>query len=659
VIGKESKYHGQENFLEGRVVAYKIDGNLLNLVVLGKEKVQVFYYFETEEEKKYWESCLEYGDIVRLQGRLSKPLKATIPNTFSYYDYLYYHHIFWIFEGKEIQVIRKHRGLFVLKNWFIQQLKEKKHSNYFMALLLGNNTMIEQKDIRFNGISHLFAVSGMHVGLLLGGLSFFLRSGGKKKNIILIIVLLFYAFLVGFTPSIMRAIGFFLLSSFNKYMKIGWNNKKIVLFLFCFFCLYDPFLIMDLGFQYSFVVSFALCYLQRRGNYLYDLWCISFWSFLASLPITAMNFYEVNFLAIIWNMFFVPFVTLALYPILIFSLCFSFFRPLLDILLYLFEWINQWCANISFGVVVIPHVPDFLWLGYFLILYSFLNKQQRRYVFMLFFLIVGIILSPRFQFDAYMYFLDVGQGDCILFVAPFQRSTVLIDVGGRMKQAESSWQQRINTVSLTDKLVTFFHSIGISSLSFAIFSHGDYDHMGEAVSFVNRFKIESVIFNHDEYNDLELEVIKILDEKNIPYYQDIEYVTVDQYQLFFLNTGLYSNENDNSNVIYLEVNHTNFLFMGDASVSVERKIMQKYPIKNIDILKIGHHGSDTSTSKEFLEKMNPKISIISVGKNNRYGHPKKNVLDLLSFSKLYRTDVDGSIKIKLKKDTYEVTTSVS
>ena len=168
--------------------------------------------------------------------------------------------------------------------------------------------------------------------------------------------------------------------------------------------------------------------------------------------------------------------------------------------------------------------------------------------------------------------------------------------------------------------------------------HGDFDHMGEAINLVENFKVEKVIFNCSEFNDLEKELINILDKKKIPYYSCIKELNIDNNKLYFLQTKEYDNENDNSNVIYTEVNGYKFMFMGDASVTTEKEILKEYNLPDIDVLKVGHHGSKTSSGKEFIDKIKPKYSIISVGKNNRYGHPNKEVLDNLNNSKIYRTD---------------------
>ena len=123
-----------------------------------------------------------------------------------------------------------------------------------------------------------------------------------------------------------------------------------------------------------------------------------------------------------------------------------------------------------------------------------------------------------------------------------------------------------------------------------------------------------------------------------------------------MQTKEYDNENDNSNVIYTELNGYKFMFMGDAGIEKEKDILEKYNISNIDVLKVGHHGSNTSSSKIFIDEINPKYSIISVGKNNRYGHPNDSVLDNLDNSKIYRTDKDGSIMFKINNNKLQTET---
>ena len=180
--------------------------------------------------------------------------------------------------------------------------------------------------------------------------------------------------------------------------------------------------------------------------------------------------------------------------------------------------------------------------------------------------------------------------------------------------------------------------------------------MGEAINLVNNFKVEKVIFNCGEFNELEQELIKVLDMKEIPYYSCIKELNIDDKKLYFLNNKDYVNENDNSSVIYTEFNNYKFLFMGDAGVEVEEDLIEKYNLQDIDVLKVGHHGSKTSSDKMFIDEINPQYSIISVGKNNRYGHPNKEVLNNLENSKIYRTDQDGSIMFMIKNNKLKIET---
>jgi len=180
--------------------------------------------------------------------------------------------------------------------------------------------------------------------------------------------------------------------------------------------------------------------------------------------------------------------------------------------------------------------------------------------------------------------------------------------------------------------------------------------MGEAINLVNNFKVEKVIFNCGEFNELEQELIKVLDKEKIPYYSCIKELNIVDNKLYFLNNKDYGNENDNSSVIYTELNNHKFLFMGDAGVEVEEDLIEKYNLKDIDVLKVGHHGSKTSSSEEFIDEIEPKYSIISVGKNNRYRHPNDSVLNNLEDSKIYRTDTDGSVMIMIKNNKLKIET---
>lgn len=186
--------------------------------------------------------------------------------------------------------------------------------------------------------------------------------------------------------------------------------------------------------------------------------------------------------------------------------------------------------------------------------------------------------------------------------------------------------------------------------------HGDYDHIGDSNYVINNITVKKVIFNCGKYNGLELNLIDILEKKDILYDSCIKELSITANKLLFLNNDKYDNENDNSSVIYIKFDSYKFLFTGDASVLVEKNIIEKYKICDIDVLKVGHHGSKTSSSKEFISCVKPNYSIISVGKNNRYGHPNDEVLNNLKDSIIYRTDIDGSVMFKIRSGKLSIKT---
>ena len=232
----------------------------------------------------------------------------------------------------------------------------------------------------------------------------------------------------------------------------------------------------------------------------------------------------------------------------------------------------------------------------------------------------------------------------------------MLDTGGKLNYSKYEWMISSKKYNISDNVIKFLKSKGITKINYLILTHGDYDHIGEANNLVIKFKVEKVIFNCGSYNDLEKELIKVLDKKNIKYYSCIKELNVDNNKLYFLQTKEYDNENDNSNVIYTKMNGYKFMFMADAGIEKEKDILGEYDISDIDVLKVGHHGSKTSSSRTFIDEINPKYSIISVGKNNRYRHPNKEVLNNLENSKIYRTDQNGSIMFKIKNNKLKIET---
>ena len=300
--------------------------------------------------------------------------------------------------------------------------------------------------------------------------------------------------------------------------------------------------------------------------------------------------------------------------------------------------------QISIFKIIFKRLPFIVYVLYFsIILFSLFSKKKKILFLLLLFLCIHFFL-PFFEKDDYLEMIDVGQGDSILIHLGHQ--TILMDTGGLWKEGDLFY----NT------LYPLLKSRGIHKISFLILSHGDKDHMGEALTLVRHFKVEKVIFNCGEYNDMEKKLIHTLKKKRISYEPCIQELSFRNNTFYFLNTKEYDNENDNSNVIYTEINGYTFLFMGDAGIPKEKDLLQEYELPTIDVLKVGHHGSKTCSSNLFIDKIQPQYSLISVGKDNKFNHPNEGVLDILKDSKIYRTDQDGSIMIRIKNNKLNIDT---
>jgi competence protein ComEC len=387
-----------------------------------------------------------------------------------------------------------------------------------------------------------------------------------------------------------------------------------------------------------------------KGNYIKTCLLVSLVSFLVSLPIVINSNYEVNILSVFNNLFFVPFISFVVYPLSLISLIIKPLDSLLFFIVNNLEVISKYFLSF---LVVMPKLSVFEIVLYYVLLIIFFESFNFKYFFIVLLLIILNKYSFYLDSSSYVYSIDVGQGDATLLRE--KNHAILIDTGGKLNYVKESWMKK-KEFHISDNYITFFKSIGIDKLNYLVITHGDADHMGEVINLVNNFKIEKVIFNCGEFNDLENELIKVLNRKKINYYSCIKELSFNKNKLYFLQTKEFDNENDNSNVIYTELNGYNFLFMGDASTITEKEIIDKYNLPNIDVLKVGHHGSKTSSGEYFINEINPKYSVISVGKNNRYGHPNKEVIDNLKNSKIYRTDKQGSIMFKIKNNKLKIET---
>jgi len=639
----KSEYKDSDKNLYGTVMDYKKSKDKTTIWVKGKEKVLVNYYSDIN---------VSYGDYIYVYGVFKKPKENGNFNLFNYKRYLLSNKINYVVTASKIIVIKKNDNVFyTLKNNLLRKIENaNKSKGYILAFLYADKSLIE-KDVYTKyqkiGVSHLFAVSGMHVSLIsIVLLKLLNKIKERKRYIIVSIFLSIYLFLTNFTISMVRATFQFILFFINKSFKLNIDNSNLVLLLFSILVIINPYNIYNIGFLFSFIISFTLirCSKLIKGKFIIKSLKTSLISFFSSMPVLINNFFEVNFLGIILNIIYIPFVSYILFPLSLVTVLF----PSLDNILYMFisyfEKITDFFSNIKFLSFSICKMNIFLIIMYYII-FIYILKRKKSLVYKIIIAIISLIflINNGRIVNSEVSILDVGQGDSSLI--RLKNKNILIDTGGN-----------INYDISKNILIPYFKSVGIKKIDYLVLTHGDYDHMGEAINLVENFKVEKVIFNCGSYNDLENELIEVLDKKKIKYYSCIKELNIDNNKLHFLQTKEYDNENENSNVIYTELNGYKFMFMGDAGVGKEKDILEKYNVSKIDVLKIGHHGSKTSSDKNFIDEMNPKYSVISVGKNNRYGHPNKEVLNNLDNSKIYRTDQDGSIMFKIKNNKLKIET---
>ncbi len=627
-VKTESIYKGNET---------KFDCIVENIVL--REENNKYELLCKEKVFAYSKEIFEIGDILDIEGVL-KEIEA--PTNFKLFNYKKHYNKQGIFYRLDIRKSTKKgeslKPRLLVKKYIFNRVKDLDSSSYLSSLILGNKDYIDKDamdDYKDIGIIHIFSVSGMHIVFLIAILEKIFK---KNKMIYIIFILIIYYEIIG-SVSILRSIVYFLLKYVNEKLYLRLSKLKIIFLILITLLLINPNYLYSVGFYYSVIISSSIIYYvdKRKSKYLF--FEIPILCFIVSVPINLYLYSEINLISIIANIIVVPFFSLVIYPISLLTLIFPFLDQAFSGLINILEYISSLFSSMNLNIVMIKPSLIVIFIYYLFIILFFLNKK------IIIYLTILLLIHYNYNFifpSSYLIMLDVGNGDS--FFLYHNNKSILIDTGG-------------NNYEIAKNItIPVLKGYGIRKIDLLILTHGDYDHMGEAINLVKNYKVDKVVLNCGEFNELESELINVLNKNNIRYYSCIDELNIGADKLYFLNTKNYKNENDNSIVIYTEISNYKFLFMGDAGIKREKDILDKYNLYSIDFLKVGHHGSNTSSSKDFINVTKPKYSLISVGKNNRYGHPKDEVLKTLMNSKIYRIDLDGSIEIKLNKNGYKIRT---
>ncbi|MGB6606210.1 MAG: DNA internalization-related competence protein ComEC/Rec2 [Atribacterota bacterium] len=643
----------------------------------------------------------EYGDVLKIKGKLEKPIGQKNYGEFDYELYLAREKIFAylnIWQEKDIQKIGEDNSSFLVSFSLSARDKIKDITtqtlpppyNYLLVgMLLGEKSFIpaDLKEVFTEaGIMHILAVSGLHVGIIAMALLFFLsmlRLPKKPKLLILISILIMYASITGFRPSVLRATIMFILLIGGKLINRS-RNLNISLFFAAFLILLsNPLILYDAGFLLSFIVTFFIINLAPILQELFSkivVWiknplAVSTAAWIGIFPLSAYFFTKVSMISIVSNIFIIPLTAIAV--ILGFV---TFFIGMASIslagviasinylVLNLITLIAKSFSSLPFAFIYVAQpsimVIILYYLTVFFIIEMFFKKilsqkiKKKAGLIVLSITLLIIIVQVFYPTDNLkVNFINVGEGDCILIEAP-NKINILID-GGGTPQSDFDVGSKI--------VIPYLRRKGINEIDLLILTHPHLDHLEGLLPVLEELKVDMVldsglICDLSEYDKF----ISIIQAKGIPYHKakaGDNIIFSNNLEIFLLNP-LYdidfyeeSDFNNASIVVKLFYKDADFLFTGDIEESAEKKLLVWQNILQSDILKLGHHGSSTSTTLEFLDKVNPSIAVITVGKNN-FGHPSQKIIERLEDKniRMYRTDEDGTIIIRTNGREYWIRT---
>ncbi|MCR6110363.1 DNA internalization-related competence protein ComEC/Rec2 [Bacillus sp. A301a_S52] len=626
------------------------------------------------------------NDECEFKGKLSPPKSARNPYSFDYNTFLREQNIYWTVTVNSNSLTCEEgdsNWFHTLKKWrsnTIDQLtyaKDEEASALIAALVFGDRSLFSEQRLdqfRQLGIIHLLAVSGLHIGLVTAVLYYLLyRIGMTRENAAYFVmaILPVYALIAGGAPSVIRASLTCLFVILTVRFKWRLSLLDILAIVCIILLLSNPFYLYHLGFQLSFLTSFSLLLSKRiflNSSPFLSLLKVTGVAQLISLPLMLYHFYEVSVLSLLINMFFIPFVSLWVLPLAFITVFLQLLWPpvasfsftlisqsLKPVYMVIAEWTwpqlvtGQPSQRVLLAMIITIILCLVLW-----------EAQKKKWLVIAGFcslLLVALpIILSHFNGKTVVTILDVGQGDAIVIELPYRNGVYLIDTGGVIRWESDLIENNEKTVAGPGKNVIepFLKAKGIKHIDRLILTHGHLDHLGETCYLTEVVTIGEAFYPLAESVPQEAKSqLMCLDDKNIPIIQAEKGMSwnVGDDSFFIVHPhGDEMEENDRSIVLLANLSGISFLFTGDLEEEGEKRLLTHYPNLKADILKVGHHGSRTSTKEELLEQLKPKVGVVSVGGNNTFGHPYPDVLTRLESHQItvFRTDIHGAITIEFK-----------
>lgn len=663
----------------------KINGQMLRgFATSDYGKLYVTYKISSEAEKERLEEAPLAGLTVTATGVLTAPDAPLHRFQFSMADYLKSQHAQGIYDIKKMtfqgykQTISaklaryRHALLQHIDEHFPKSLRAEAK-----ALLFGDQRDIDEdiaRTYQILGITHLFAISGLHVALL-GGIFYqlllFCHIRITWARALLLIALPTYAVLAGGTPSVWRAAMMTVIVLLLQFKQTKISAADALALSFIGFVLYEPAVIFQVGFQLSYLATAALIYsthILATSSWLKNAFLMTFVCQLLVYPLLLHHFYEISLSSFIVNIFLVPLFSFIILPLNVCCFLLSYVSPTINSwILSLYAPLRErltdfliWCANLPYQLWQ-PGRPTFA-LGCIAmigVLVMFVAFEKGRYKIAFSAVAIPVLLIqivPMLHSDLRITYLSVGQGDSTIIELPYRRGVYVVDAGGVLRFNSDDWKMSETPYEVGRQVVVpYLKGKGLTNVDTLILTHADADHVEGAEEVMQEVRVNEVhISPSSAAESVMKDVLLEAKKQRVAVTEQIAGRAFQRGDVRFDYLWPYDTHYEgNNDSLVLKVSRGKFstLLTGDIEQQGEVDLLQKGDVQTT-ILSPGHHGSKTSSAEAFLKATEPKLAIFSTGKNNRYGHPAKEVqerFEALGIPTL-NTAEDGTIEVFVGRD---------
>lgn len=629
----------------------------------------------------------QYGDWIQFKSVLEYPPQAMNAGDFDYSMYLKSRGIYAISYLKPYQILKlgevqKKLHLtdvaYHIKEFIIHTTEKYipgLESALLKGILVGDRTDFTEEmaeNFADSGLSHLVAVSGNHVVIILLVLTYVLQTLGFRKTVVHVIsigAVLLFMLVTGCTASVMRA-GIMAIVVLAAYLLNREADTLTSLFFSALLILlWNPLTIHDVGLQLSFSATAALLFFYKPiylrltfiPEKIREVITATIAAQIGTIPFTVYHFNNISMVSLFSNIVAVPLTTIALISgilLMIIGNIFGFLGNMAAgftffLLKLLLCW-SKFCAGLPFAVLNCPTpsvVAMMIYAIFIIMLYHILKGKNMKYiklsgVGLIFLIVICFAIHVFLPNHLEVTFINVGQGDCTLIHFPNGKN-ILIDSGGNSGNSSFDVGRQV--------VVPYLIRRGIMQLDAVVVSHFHDDHAEGILSVMDEIPVKILIL---PVREEQVPLHKKLLEKARAYNAGVYYVSRKDYisidknfnmdilwpNIAYDKKSIY-NENNESLVLRLDYGSISFLFTGDIEEETERCLLEMGDNIDVDVLKVAHHGSNTSSTDSFLNAASPQYAVISVGRNNNFGHPAEEVLKRLEKygMSIYRTDLNGTV----------------